>query len=66
MKNQGHCGSCGTFAATGAIEGQYFLKTGELVSLSEQNLVDCASNKDSCSGASAPVVYEYVMKHAYV
>ena len=42
VKDQGQCGSCWAFAATGALEAMNFIANGELISLSEQNLIDCS------------------------
>ena len=66
VKNQGSCGSCWSFSTTGAMEGAHYVATGELLSFSEQQLVDCATGRYlnmGCNGGNPLWAYRYLKSH---
>ncbi|XP_044262263.1 procathepsin L-like [Tribolium madens] len=62
VKNEAACSSSWSFSAIGAVEGQLALKTNQLTSLSEQNLIDCSADfgNNGCNGGFATNAYSYV------
>lgn len=60
VKNQGSCGSCWAFSTTGALEGAFAVLEGTLISLSEQNILDCDSQDQKCNGGMMDTAFSYV------
>jgi KDEL-tailed cysteine endopeptidase len=71
VKDQGQCGSCWSFSATGALEGAYYLKTKKLVDFSPQHFVDCDTRSNSnnkgtdmgCNGGLMDSAFSWASKN---
>ena len=67
VKDQGQCGSCWTFSATGAVEGAWAISKEQLIDLAEQELVDCATGRNygshGCNGGQMEGAFKYIIEN---
>jgi len=65
VKNQGQCGGCWSFSASGALEGLHAIKNKKLTSFSEQQMIDCSSDygNQGCEGGLMTAAFQYTHDH---
>lgn len=65
VKNQGRCGGCWAFSATGSVEGIVAIKTGNLLNISEQQLIDCSKEQGNhgCEGGLMEHGFKYIQEN---
>jgi C1A family cysteine protease len=67
VRDQGQCGSCWAFATTANAESVWAISSGELLDLSEEYLVDCASGVGyynmGCNGGNPDSAFKYMINH---
>ncbi|RQM28660.1 hypothetical protein B5M09_013394, partial [Aphanomyces astaci] len=62
IANQGQCGSCWAFAAIGAVETAHCIATGELLDLSEQQVVSCSNRNNGCNGGNPSIALDWMQQ----
>jgi C1A family cysteine protease len=63
IKNQGGCGSCWAFSTISAMESAHYVASGRLISMSEQQLVDCNTASHGCNGGNTGNSFDYFKTH---
>jgi len=65
VQDQGHCGSCWAFSTAVNLEGQHFKATGQLVKVSEQELVSCDTKDSGCQGGLMTQAFQWISGDRY-
>jgi len=64
IKRQGSCGACYSFSAAATLESQYYIKYGQMLDLSEQQIINCNPYSTGCRGGNIALVFRYLQNSA--